>query len=62
MKIPKIETIKSQEEARDYAIEWQKWVSEQNLSYGELMEWDDFFEELAEKYDLVEEFETNGII
>ena len=50
------------DEARDVAIEWQHWVSEQNLSYGELAEWQSFFEELAERFDLTEEFTENGVI
>ncbi len=57
------QTIKTQEEARDYAIEWQRWVGEeQSISYGELAEWGAIFEELAERFDLKEEFHENGII
>lgn len=55
-------TIETAEEARQYAIDWQKWVSEQNLSLGELAEWHDIFIELADRFDLREEFEENGII
>lgn len=55
-------TIETKEEARQYAIDWQQWVSEQNLSLGELAEWHDIFTELAERFDLREEFEENGII
>lgn len=54
--------IETAEEARDFAIEWQKWQSEQSLSYGELAEWNARFAELADKFDLREEFEENGII
>jgi hypothetical protein len=32
------------------------------LSYGELAEWQAYFSELADKFDLVEEFKENGII
>lgn len=53
---------KTQEEAREYAIDWQKWQAEQSLSYGELAEWGDHFREIAEEFDLVEEFKENGII
>lgn len=53
---------KTREEARQYAIDWQTWASEQNLSYGELAEWSAHFREIAECFDLVEEFEENGII
>jgi len=54
--------INNAEEARQYAIDWQSWMSKQNLSYGELAEWQSYFQELAEKYDLEEEFNINGII
>lgn len=37
-------------------------VSEQNLSYGELADWRGYFETLAEKFDLTEEFSENGVI
>ena len=53
---------KTKEEAREYAIEWQRWTSEQNLSCGEIVEWEKHFETLAVKFDLVGEFKENGII
>jgi hypothetical protein len=55
-------TINNKEEARQYAIEWQKWASEQSLSYEELQNWNNYFMGLAGKWDLSEEFEENGII
>ena len=61
--------INTQEEARDFAIEWQQWVAEQNkpgeeptLYMSDLAEWQAIFEALAEKFDLVDEFKENGII
>lgn len=54
--------IKTQDEARQHAIDWQKWASEQSLSYKELAKWQAHFRAIAEKFDLVEEFEENGII
>jgi hypothetical protein len=56
------QTPTTQDEARQYAIEWQQWISEESLSYGELLEWQVIFEELAERFDLTEEFQENGII
>jgi len=55
-------TIKTQEEARQYAIDWQNWASKQILSIREMIEWQNIFEKLAKKFDLKEEFEENGII
>ncbi len=55
-------TINTQDEAREYAKDWQTWQSEQSLSYGELAEWQDVFTKLADRFDLVEEFKENGII
>jgi hypothetical protein len=50
------------EEARAYAMDWQTWMSNKNLSYGEIAEWQAIFRELAERFDLTEEFEENCII
>lgn len=58
-----VEDIETQEEARDIAIEWQHWVSEQNLSWGEFADFGDYFESLVKKFpELAEEFKENGII
>ena len=54
--------IRTKGEARQEAIDWQHWVSEQNLSYGELAEYGDYFTELARKFGLMREFRENGII
>lgn len=62
MKTSKVLEAKTQDEARQYAIEWQAWACEQSLSYSELAEWGEVFRELGEKFDLVEEFKENGII
>lgn len=58
----KISKIKSKEEARDEAIEWQNWASNQNLSYGELAQYQNYFTKLARKFGLLREFKENGII
>lgn len=50
------------EEARQQAIAWQQWQSEQSLSYGEVAEWEDHFTAIAKKFNLTEEFKENGII
>jgi hypothetical protein len=52
----------TQEEARQYAIDWQSWASDQFLSYSELAEWGAIFEELGERFDLTDEYKENGII
>lgn len=62
MKIPSLKSIKTQEQARDLAIEWQQWQSEQNLSYGELADWEDFFRKLGRDFSLTDEFKENCII
>lgn len=54
--------ITTADEARQYAIDWQNWSSEQSLSYGELAEWQTIFTELAFRFDLRDEFRENGII
>lgn len=62
MDLRDIKAIAAAEDAESYAIEWQKWSSEQNLSFGELHDWQTAFRELAEKFHLTEVFEENGII
>lgn len=52
----------TQEEARQYAIDWQNWQAEQSMSYGELIAWQDHLETIAIEFDLVDEFKENGII
>ena len=52
----------TQDEARQYAIDWQNWVSEQNLSYGEIGYYQGIFLELGERFNLTEEFKENGLI
>ncbi|HTE48961.1 MAG TPA: hypothetical protein VK675_03585, partial [Candidatus Paceibacterota bacterium] len=58
----KLQEINTKDEARQYAIDWQKWASEQSLSYGELADWQGIFTKLADKFDLRAEFEENAII
>jgi len=54
--------IKTQDEARQFAIDWHNWQSEQSLSLGELIQWQIIFETLANKYHLIKEFKENGIV
>ena len=49
-------------EAQQYAIDWQQWTSEQNLSIDDLIEWQAEFERIGKEFDLTEEFIENGII
>lgn len=58
----KKEEIKTEEEARQKAIDFQRWASEENLSYSELADFNDYFKELGKRFNLSEEFEGNGII
>lgn len=51
------------DEAYDHAVEWQHWASEQNLSYGDMAEWQAHFEALADRFpELRDEFVENAII
>ena len=58
----KISTIKSKAEARNVAWAWQIWQSKRNMSYAEMSLWLCYFEKLAEKFHLEEEFKENCII
>jgi hypothetical protein len=64
-----LKDVKTKEEARQYAIDWQQWVSEQNeigkeptLYTSDLVEWQAEFERIGKEFDLTEEFIENGII
>ena len=54
--------IKTQEDARQKAIDFQAWASNESLSYSEIAEFSGYFETLAKKFNLTEEFKENGII
>jgi hypothetical protein len=56
------QTPKTQEQARQYAIDWQNWASENKMYMSELIEWQQIFLDLAINFGLVAEFEENGII
>jgi len=62
MKISDIKLIKTKEEARQKAIDWQFWQSNKRLSYLELTKWQIYFYELGQYFNLIEEFKENGII
>ena len=62
MKRKSISEVKNKGEARQIAIDWQNWASNKDLSYGELIHFQNKLSKMAEKFDLVEEFKENGII
>lgn len=48
--------------AREKAINWQNDFENHNYSWLELAQWQQYFEKLARRYGLTEEFTENGII
>ncbi len=54
--------ITTKEEARQYAIDYQNFASNNILSYKDVIDWNNKLTHLAEKFNLVEEFKENGII
>ena len=62
MEIKNIKNVKTKEEAREIAIEWQGWQSDKSLSIEEMWEWQFYLSKLADKFGLQEEFIENGII
>jgi len=58
----KKQTPHTQDEARQYAIDWQDWQREQSMSYADLADWQNHFAQIAKQFDLEEEFKINGII
>ena len=55
--------IKTKEQARQYGIDYQKWASDKDLSYDEILKFQNrVLYPIALKFNLVDEFEENGII
>jgi len=50
------------EAAREQAIDWQDWLSENNVSYEGLAIATNYFEKLGRRYGLIREFRENAII
>lgn len=48
--------------AREKAMRYQNTITEFNLSWGEMAEWQAMFERLGKRYGLLREFRENGII
>ena len=48
--------------ARNSAIWWQLNFENENYSYFDLSEWQEYFYTLAKRYGLIREFKENGII
>lgn len=48
--------------AREKAIDWQADFGNYNYSYGELANFENYFEKLGKRYGLTKEFRKNGII
>lgn len=62
MKMQTINKFMTVDEAREFAVDWQQWASEQSLSYGELALWQGYFTEIGKKFNLTNEFKENGIL
>jgi|PlaIllAssembly_1097288.scaffolds.fasta_scaffold02141_9 hypothetical protein len=62
LKLKPINKVKTKGEAQQLAIEYQSWVSEQSLSWGEVAFYSNYFRELGKKFGLIKEFKENAII
>jgi len=58
----KISQVKTKDQARQVAMDFQEWASNQNLSYGELAQYQSDLHKLAKRFGLVKEFKENAII
>ena len=50
------------EKARQEAMEWQQDHMDQDISYGELADFCEYFRDLGRKNGLISEFKENGIL
>lgn len=62
MKLLNVKEIKTKEEARQAAIDWQRKQANKSLSYGELAEFAGQFRTLGKRFGLLKEFKENCII
>ena len=58
----KLKFPKTEEEARDQAVQWQDEFSSKSMSWGEVIVAQQHFEKTAKKFKLTKEFQENGII
>jgi hypothetical protein len=54
--------IETKEEARQFAVDYQNWASEENMYYSDLLVWSEYFDKIGRKFGLLREFKENGII
>ena len=54
--------ITTQDQAVQYAMEWQEHQNNNPVTYGDLATFQAILEQLASKFNLTEEFKENGII
>jgi hypothetical protein len=54
--------LKTAEDARQQAIDWQIWKSNNSMSWEEVSRWSNHFTQTAKKFELTDEFSENGII
>lgn len=54
--------VRSKDEARQYAIDWQMWASEAPLYLTELVDWYDEFTKIGKRWGLLREFREEGIL
>ena len=53
---------KTEDEARDQAMDWQNNFSNKSMSWSEVIDAQNHFEKTGKKFKLTKEFEENGII
>ena len=58
----KMTKVKTKEQAISKAIDFQSWQATQNFSYTDVIDWANYFENMAREFDLAEEFLENGLI
>jgi hypothetical protein len=54
--------MKTKEEARQKAIEWQSWQNEQAFSLCQVIAWENYFRIIGKRFNLIREFKENCIL
>jgi len=58
----KLKNVKTKEDARQQALDWQHDFSNKSMSWADTIEAANHFEKMGKKFNLTKEFEENGII
>lgn len=60
--LKQIKGIKTKDQARSFAVNWQNWQSKQIFTWYDNITWQYEMKKIGRKFGLIREFKENGII